>query len=205
MVKKETMFIVAIVALVVGFLGGVIFSATRSVPTGGVAQAPAPSGPPQSGQISAENASRILALEQAVAADPKNVEAWTQLGNLYFDSDRPEQAIRAYKKSLELAPNNPDVTTDLGVMYRRNGQPVEAIAAFEQAMKINPRHEVSRFNKGIVLMYDLNDPKAAIQAWEELLAVNPAAKAPNGEPLAEMIEQVKQQGQSGQGGQPGQQ
>jgi hypothetical protein len=45
-------------------------------------------------------------------------------------------------------------------------------------VKIDPRHEISRFNKGIVLMHDLQDQKGALQAWEELVKINPIAKAP---------------------------
>ena len=87
--------------------------------------------------------------------------------------------------------NNPVVWTDLGVMYRRDGQPLKAIEAFDKAMTLDPLHEVSRFNKGIVLMYDLNDPKGAVAAWESLLAINPGAKAQNGQSLRDLIERVK--------------
>jgi tetratricopeptide (TPR) repeat protein len=72
-------------------------------------------------------------------------------------------------------------------MYRRNGQPLKAIESFDKAMAIVPNHEQSRFNKGIVLRYDLNDREGAIRAWEELLKINPGAIAPNGQPLSEAI------------------
>jgi hypothetical protein len=42
-------------------------------------------------------------------------------------------------------------------------------------------------------MHDLNNPKGAIQAWEELLAVNPLAMAPNGQSIDEMLKKMKQQ------------
>ncbi len=72
-------------------------------------------------------------------------------------------------------------------MYRRTGQPQKALDAFDRAMTIAPGHEQSRFNKGIVLRYDLNDREGAIKAWEELLKINPNAMAPNGIPLTEAI------------------
>ena len=82
---------------------------------------------------------------------------------------------------------NPNVLTDLGVMYRRNGQPEKALEAFNRAMTVDPSHEQSRFNKGIVLRYDMNDREAAIEAWEKLLEINPDAMAPNGQPVSEAI------------------
>ena len=191
-VKKETMFIVALIALVIGFLGGVFYSALQSGPTGRVQTTSAPPQPQQQQApgFTREQASDILRLEQEVAANPTNVEAWTRLGHVYFDTNNPAKAIRAYEKSLELRPDDPNVLTDLGVMYRRNGQPDKALATFDRAIAVDPRHEQSRFNKGIVLRYDMNDREGAVKVWEELLAINPNALAPNGQPVSEAIKSL---------------
>jgi cytochrome c-type biogenesis protein CcmH/NrfG len=131
-----------------------------------------------------------LNLEQEVASNPTNVEAWTQLGHVYFDTDNPAKAIRAYEKSLELSPDDPNVLTDLGVMYRRNGEFEKALASFDRAITIAPSLEQPRFNKGVVLFYDLKDREGAIKAWEELLKINPNASTPNGQPLSEAIKNL---------------
>jgi cytochrome c-type biogenesis protein CcmH/NrfG len=190
-VKKETMLVAALIALVVGFLGGVFYSALQSGPTGSVQTA---SAPPQQQQqppgMTSEQARDILNLEQEVAVNPTNVEAWTQLGHVYFDTNNPAKAIRAYEKSLELRPDEPNVLTDLGVMYRRNGQPEKALVAFDRAIAVDPRHEQSRFNKGVVLRYDMNDREGALKIWEELLKINPNALAPNGQPVSEAIKSL---------------
>lgn len=193
-VKKEMMLIVALIALVIGFLGGIFYSAFQTGPTGSVQTASAPAGPPQQQQsqpnLSNEQARNILSLEQEVAINPTNGDAWTQLGHVYFDTGNFSKAIRAYEKSLELSPDNPDVLTDLGVMYRRNGQTEKALASFDRAIAIAPNHEQSRFNKGIVLRYDMNDREGAVKAWEDLLRVNPSAMAPNGQPMSEAIKSL---------------
>lgn len=191
LVKKETTMIAALIALVVGFLGGIFYSAMQSSPSGPVQTTSGP--PPQQQQqsgFSSDQAKRILALEQEVALNPTNVNAWIQLGNIYFDSNNFAKSIRAYEKSLELSPDNANVLTDLGVMYRRSGQPQKALEAFDRAMAVAPAHEQARFNKGIVLRYDLNDREGAIKAWEELLKINPSAMAPNGIPLSEAIKSL---------------
>ena len=102
-------------------------------------------------------------------------------------------SIQAYPKSLEIDPNNANVWTDMGVMYRRSGDPQEAIKSFNKAMEVDPKHEISRMNKGIVLLHDLNDMDGAIRAWEELLKVNPVAMAPTGRSIDEMVQQMKKQ------------
>ena len=85
----------------------------------------------------------------------------------------------------------------MGVMYRRADKPEEAIKAFDQAIAADPKHEVSRMNKGIVMLHDLNDFNGAIQAWEGLLEVNPIAMAPNGVSIDQMVTKLKKQ-QAGQ-------
>jgi tetratricopeptide (TPR) repeat protein len=76
-------------------------------------------------------------------------------------------------------------------MYRRNGQALEAIAAFDKAIELNPTHAQSWFNKGIVLMHDLNNPDGAIKAWEELLRIAPNFKATGGQTVQDMIDDIK--------------
>ena len=180
MVQKSTMYGVVFVALAIGFFAGVMFSVyrtgTRVPQRAPVAQAPV-----------AANSAQLDALVKETAQNPQNVAAWTDLGNLYFDSNQFDKAIWAYKKSLGLKPDNPNVWTDMGVMYRRKGQPQDAVKSFEEAIRIDPKHEVSRFNKGIVLLHDLDKPQEGIRAWEELLKINPFAMAPGGKSVDELI------------------
>ena len=63
-VKKETMLIVALIALVIGFLGGVFYSALQSGPTGSVQTTSAPPHPQQqhTSGLTREQASNILRL-----------------------------------------------------------------------------------------------------------------------------------------------
>jgi cytochrome c-type biogenesis protein CcmH/NrfG len=194
-VRKETFLMVSLLALAVGFFGGVVFTVFKSDSKAPVASAPAQMGAPAPAPGDSD---RVAALERQTQADPGNVNAWTQLGNAYFDAQQYEKAISAYRKSLELNPNNANVWTDLGVMYRRAGNPEEAIKAFDQAIAVDPKHEVSRMNKGIVMLHDLNDFDGAIQAWEGLLEVNPVALAPNGVSIDQMVTELKKQ----QAGQP---
>jgi len=183
-VKKETMMVVAFVALAVGFLGGVLYSAYKSVPVKEAA-------PPGHAQVPKAQVSGILEMEKETALHPDNVAAWVQLGNLYFDANQVDKAIDAYQRSLVLDPKNANVLTDLGVMYRRKGQFEEAIKSFDRAIQVNPRQEAAYFNKGVVFLHDLKDQNEAIKAWEELVRVNPMAKIQSGELVMELIENIK--------------
>ena len=185
-VKKETMLMVAFITFTAGFLAGIAYGLYKGEPRK-VARVE------QRQPAQSRFDSEIAALELEVANNPSNGNAWTQLGNLYFDTNRYERAIMAYKKSLEIYPQNADVWTDMGVMYRRSRQPDEALKAFDKAIEIDPRHEISRFNKGIVLLHDLKDHQSAIRTWEELLKINPVAMAPNGQSVDQLVVQLKNQ------------
>ncbi len=197
LVSRQTLWLVSLLALAVGFFGGVVFTAYKAGPD----ERPVQARMPASTQVQPDRSAMIAALEAKTSANPQDVTAWIELGNVYFDSARHEQAIVAYRKALELNPDNANVWTDLGIMYRRSGKPREAVKAFDRAGAVDPQHEISRMNKGIVLLHDLQDVDGAIAAWEEVLAINPIAMAPTGRSVDEMIQQLKKQQKSA--GKPG--
>ena len=188
-VRKETFWLVTLLALSVGFFGGVMFGVFKT----DTVEMPGRPAPAPAAATDPNNADMIAALEKETRSNPGNLDAWISLGNAYFDSDQYEKSIGAYRKALEINPNNANVWTDMGVMYRRNGNPQEAIKAFEKAIETDPKHEVSRMNKGIVLLHDLQDADGAIEAWEDLLEINPVAMAPTGRSVDEMVQQMKKQ------------
>jgi cytochrome c-type biogenesis protein CcmH/NrfG len=183
-VRSENVIWFVAVSLVVGFVSGVAFGIYK---TGSMAN------PAQSSSVgmSVEQQETIDMLKAQTRKNPNDKDSWIQLGHSYFDANLPDKAIVAYNKALALDPQNADVWTDLGVMYRRSGNPKKAVECFDRAMKIDPRHQVSRFNKGVVLLHDLNDEAGALKSWESLLAINPDAKTPGGQPLRELIDQIK--------------
>jgi cytochrome c-type biogenesis protein CcmH/NrfG len=191
-VRRETFWLGTLLALAVGFFGGVMFAVLKS--DTGIAPRMPQGQAPQARVATPARPNVIASLEDETARNPQNTKAWVQLGNEYFDSGQHEKAIWAYQKSLELDPNNANVWTDMGVMYRRSGQPKEAVAAFDKAIEVDPKHEPSRLNKGIVLLHDMQDFEGALAAWEDLLAVNPIAMGPTGRSIDEMVQSMKKQG-----------
>jgi len=179
--KKETVILLVVIAFLVGFIAGAtvaILKGTKGTAKTAMVQKPQPALPgvpipaPPSGD-SIEVASKIQTLKEIVKKDPKNLPAWVELGNLYFDTDQPKEAIEAYSQYLAVKPDNPDVRTDMGIMYRKLGQFDRAIEEFKKAAQSDPKHTNSRYNIGLVLLHDKQDIKGAIKAWEEYLKVDP--------------------------------
>lgn len=185
-VTLNTALIIGLVGLIVGFIAGNIYSLYKSGSMG-TKQTNITS---SSQAVSMDQSGRMLALEREVENNPNSLAAWLELGNLYFDTGKFQDAIRAYTRYLSLNPNSPDVWTDLGVMYRRSGNPAEAVSSFDKAIELNPQHEQARFNKGIVQFYDLGNREAAILTWQELVKINPNFRTTSGQTIKEFVEKL---------------
>ncbi|GAB6905498.1 Tetratricopeptide repeat-containing protein [Desulfosarcina cetonica] len=184
-VKSENVIWLVVAALLVGFVSGVAFGIYKVGMTADArfsAEAPG---------MDAARQQTVNELKTRVKKDPKDLDGWIQLGHQYFDTNQMAAAIDAYQKALALDDRNANVWTDLGVMYRRNGELQKAVKAFDRAIAIDPKHEISRFNKGIVLLHDLKDEKGALETWEALLAINPQAASPGGQTVRELVDHIK--------------
>ena len=185
-IKSENVIWFVVASLLIGFVTGVAFGIYKS----GTIADPHESAP--SADMDVERQQAIDMLKAQTEKNPQDVTAWIDLGHQYFDANLPDEAIAAYESALAIEPENANVWTDLGVMYRRSGSPDKAVDAFDRAITIDPTHEISRFNKGIVLFHDLKDEKNALAAWESLLALNPNAKSPGGQTVRELVDHIKQ-------------
>ena len=132
---------------------------------------------------------RIATAERVVAQDPKNLQAWIELGNDYFDTQQRQKAIDAYAHALEIDPNNPNVLTDQGVMYRETGSYDKAVANFQKANAVDPSHMQSLYNLGVVYAFDLKQPDKAVQVWNRIIEKNPMS--PNAAQARQAIDEIK--------------
>ena len=96
-----------------------------------------------------------------------------QLGNLYFDAERYDDAIKWYGEALKLVPNDVNVSTDLGVCYYYTNQPDKALAQFDRSLKLDPKHAKTLLNVGIVRAFGKQDLDGATQAWQQVVEVAP--------------------------------
>jgi cytochrome c-type biogenesis protein CcmH/NrfG len=179
--KKETVILSVVIAFLVGFITGATVAILKGKKGAArpVALQPAPAAPatapaaPPSGPSPAEVSAKIQALKDIVQKDANNLSALVELGNLYFDTDQPKEAVEAYSKYLAIKPDNADVRTDMGIMYRKLGDSDRAMQEFRKAAQTDPTHANSRYNVGVVLLHDKQDIKGAIKAWEDYLKADP--------------------------------
>jgi tetratricopeptide (TPR) repeat protein len=198
-----TVVIVGAACLGIGLLLGYYFGRENAIPVAGSGGG----APPVSGTLG--NTASFLqdeaALKTVLRNDPKNLNSLIQLGNLYYDNGRFQEAVEYYGRALEIDPKNVNVRTDRGTSYWSLGQADAAIAEFQKSLAIDPGHAQTLYNLGVVQLNGKNNPQEARNAWEKLLSSNPnyPEKSKVQEQLnalARPAEQVPAAGQSAPGG-----
>jgi len=132
---------------------------------------------------------KVNALKSVAEKEPKNAKPRIELGNLYFDAERYDDAIMWYEQAVTLAPDDANLSTDLGVCYYYTNQPDKALARFDASLKIDPKHVKTLLNLGIVLAFGKQDLAGATKAWEQVIAIDP--NGPEGQAAKRALDTLK--------------
>jgi tetratricopeptide (TPR) repeat protein len=109
-----------------------------------------------------EPASALEAYAQAIAADPKLVDAHVNLGWLLHEAGRLADAERTYREALSACGEDPLVLYNLGVLLADMDRKAEAIEAYEAALGVNPRFADCHYNLAL-LCEELGRARQAIR------------------------------------------
>ena len=183
---KESKFALAILSLLIGFVGGVVFTVYNA--------------PTLTSQLATEDtqeaepkidwAEHISHLKESLEKDPKNTEMVAQLANAYYETQDYQQSIDTYLQLVTMVDEKSTVYQDLGVVYRKDGQFEKSVEAFENAIAQDPTNLHALFNIGIVQFHDLNDQAGAKKTWEKIAAVKPDFQLPSGMTIQQVIEKL---------------
>ena len=196
--SRKSLYLPVFAALLVGFVGGIGYSAFRSASqpvhehphSPAQVAAPAPEAEAGGPQLSVEE------LEKRAQADPDNAQVWTDLAHAFHDSGMVEDAIAAYNRSLAVEPDDADVRTDMGVMHYQNKNPALALVTFEQVLHKRPKHAKARFNMGVVLYQGLGRKDKALEQWRLLLEQEPEMRTPEGVLLKDLVQELEAEGKT---------
>lgn len=160
--------------LIAGWIIGSQQATNRPQPPPAVAQS-APAAGSSGGQTRAAvlDDTKVNALKTVAEREASNPKPRIELGNLYFDAERYDDAVKWYEEALKLDPNDVNVSTDLGVCYYYTNQPDRALSQFEKSLKIDPKHAKTLLNVGIVRAFGKQDLDGASQAWQEVIKLAP--------------------------------
>ncbi|HEY7172753.1 MAG TPA: tetratricopeptide repeat protein [Vicinamibacterales bacterium] len=143
---------------------------------------------------------KVNAFKSVAEREPTNPKPRVELGNIYFDAERYDDAIKWYGDALKLDPKDVNVSTDLGVSYYYTNQPDKALAQFDQSLKIDPKHAKTILNVGIVKAFGKQDLEGAQQAWQQVIQLAP--DSPEGQAAKRALDSLRS-AHPGGGGKPG--
>lgn len=115
----------------------------------------------------------IAALEQKVAANPRDVRAILDLAYANMQAKHYAAAIAGYRQALALDPNSAEAYANLGWIEYLGGHVDEGLAMVNKALALDPNNLEALWNKAIILQYGKGDAAAAIPVWERFLRAVP--------------------------------
>ena len=104
----------------------------------------------------------LEAYRQAVAADPKHVDAHLNRGWLLHEAGRLEEAERAYREGIAACGDDAMLLFNLGVLLAELGRKDEAAASYEAALRARPGFADCHYNLAL-LCEELERPREAIR------------------------------------------
>jgi tetratricopeptide (TPR) repeat protein len=105
-------------------------------------------------------------------------ELWNELGNLYFLGGQYQQAVHAYRRSIQLDRDFGRPYSNLALTYVQQGQYAEAIDLFQQSIELlldNREKAISWNRLGNVYRY-LKDYRQAVAAYRNADELDPDAE-----------------------------
>ena len=81
----------------------------------------------------------VTMLNEVVQEDPKVIDAWFMLGNMYAKAGRHREAIPYFKAALALKPDDEMAVVNLANAYRQIGRDDDALVGFRRFLELDQR------------------------------------------------------------------
>ena len=175
--------------LIAGWVIGAQQAATRAPAAAAAQSAAAPAGNGAGTRAAVLDETQAQALKSVAEREPSNPAPRSQLGNMYFDAERYDEAIKWYSEAVKLAPKDPNLSTDLGVSYYYTNQPDKALEQFAHSLQLDPKHTKTLLNIGIVKAFGKQDLEGAAQVWQQVLQIAP--DSPEGQAARRALDSMR--------------
>lgn len=113
-------------------------------------------------------------LQKAASLNPRNFDAFYNLGRTQYGMGLLDQAIDSYQKALLLKPDNIDTLVGLGLSTAGKEQWTQAQQCYERVLQQNPQHAAALDNLANV-MKSQGRAELAILYYRQAWAANPRA------------------------------
>ena len=129
----------------------------------------------EEGKVVFQDAQKILA-ERKSKADPYIEERLAskhlELGDMYFQYQRFDEALEQYYKAVNLTTRKPDIHMKIVEVYLRKDQGPKAVKELRRVIETYPSYVPAKLKLGVVF-YNSNRVVEAIQEWEGVFMRDP--------------------------------
>jgi len=166
--RRETL-VYSVAGIVFGLVVGYMAASFHVVPHPAASEAQAAAAPaPATPTAKKLNPDEVAALESLAARQTTDASVRVELGTLYMEAERWDEAIRWYREALALNPALPDARLDLGTCLERVGRPEEGLAEFDKVLQGDPSHRIALVNR-VITLRELGRPAETVAALQELV------------------------------------
>jgi tetratricopeptide (TPR) repeat protein len=110
--------------------------------------------------------------QSEVGPDPYLADAYSQVGTILEQLDRPHEALAAYEEAVLNDPTEDRAHLGMGNIHLRFDEPLLAIAAYRQAVDISPTKSNEYFLLGDAYL-QVGELQEAVAAYQEALGIRP--------------------------------
>jgi Flp pilus assembly protein TadD len=114
-----------------------------------------------------------MAFQESVQRDPRNDDAWNQLGVIAFDRKDLDLAERRFRKASELNRLNPVYPRNLALVFAERNDCGTARELLRKSAALDPADPTTSLTLGKVLWLE-GKHEEALQAIDKALALDPA-------------------------------
>ena len=177
MKRTDTLALVASTVMSAGLMGWIVWSQLPAAPpvAADIEPSTESTARPAAPELPSFDAARAGELQAAADQDPANIQARVDLGTLFLEAQRFEDAASWFEAALALKPDDVERSTDLGVAYYYGGNLDQALEQFDRSLEIEPAHAETLLHLGVVRAFGTQDLEGAIAAWEEVQRVVPGS------------------------------
>lgn len=132
---------------------------------------------PAGESTAAPDPAALMPAMQRIAADPEDVDALKDLGDLYFDAGDYTTAAQWHGKAVDVDPKDVEALLALGAAQFNGGDAASAKSQWEQVVDLDPGNAEAHYDLGfLALSVEPVDLDAARAHWQRVIDIDPTSE-----------------------------
>jgi tetratricopeptide (TPR) repeat protein len=119
---------------------------------------------------------QIQELKERIKENPRDADAYEQLGDLYFNANMYDKALALYKQAVDFNREDLAARNNLAICYHLVGKDKEAFDELNTALKMAPNSQNLWITLGVI-SYEVGKIQQARDSLKKAIAIDPTSEA----------------------------